>query len=84
MIWDKIKATFGRSLTIASGSLSVAAGFVLENVDALADVMGDPGLHDQIQGLIGQDPKVTAIYAKFFGVVMIVTRLRSKLMKPRQ
>lgn len=83
MIWDKVKAFCGRSLTIASGYFSIVTGFFLENVDAVADVMGDPQLHDQVQGLIGQDPKVTAIYAKFFGAVMIITRLRSKLIKPR-
>lgn len=83
MIWDKIKAVCGRSLTIASGYISLVAGEVLGNIDAVADVLGDPQLHDQIQSLIGHDPSLAAGYAKAYGALMIATRLRSKLMQAK-
>lgn len=82
-IWDRLKALCGRSLTIASGYVSLFAGEVLANIDVIADALGDPQLHDQIQSLIGHDPKLAAGYAKAYGIIMIVTRLRSKLIKPK-
>lgn len=82
MIWDKVKLACWRSLTIASGYVSLVAGFTIGNIDAIADVLGDPQLHDQIQGLIGHDPSLAAGYAKAYGIIMIATRLRSKLIKP--
>ena len=82
-IWDKAKLICGRSLTIASGYASVIVGEVLGNIDAIADALGDPQLHDQIQSLIGHDPKLAAGYAKAYGIIMIATRLRSKFMKSK-
>lgn len=83
IIWDKAKVLCGRSLTIASGYASIVAGEVLGNLDAVAQTLGDPQLHDQIQALIGHDPSLAAGYAKAYGILMIVTRLRSKLIKPK-
>lgn len=81
MIWDKIKALCGRSLTIATGYASLIVGEIVGNIDAVAEVFGDPQLHDQIQSLIGHDPKIAAGYAKVYGIVMIAARLRSKIVK---
>lgn len=80
--WDKLKVMCGRSLTIASGYVSLVAGEVLANLDGVAQVLGDPSLHDDIQSLIGHDPSVAAWYARLYGGLMIATRLRSKLVKP--
>lgn len=82
-LWDRAKVLCGRSLTIATGYASICMGEVLGNLDAVAQTLGDPQIHDQIQTLIGHDPKLLAGYAKAYGIIMIVTRLRSKLIKPK-
>lgn len=79
--WTKLKAVCLNSATIASGYASFVAGEVLANIDGIAEVLGDPQLHDQIQTLIGHDPNIAAGYARVYGVVMIAARMRSKLKK---
>jgi hypothetical protein len=81
--WDKLKAICGRSLTIASGYASLVAGGLLGNIDAIAETLGDPQLHDQIQSLIGHNPSIAAGYAKAYGILMIAARLRSKIIKQK-
>lgn len=81
MIWSKIKAGCLHSLTVATGYLSLASGYLLSNLDGIAQVMNDPDFKNQVTSFLGHDPAIAAFYAKLYGAVFIATRLRSKVFK---
>lgn len=81
MIWDKIKAGCLHSMTVATCYASLAGGYVLSNLDSIAQVLNEPEFKNQVTSFMGHDPQVAAFYAKLYGAVFIATRLRSKVFK---
>jgi len=72
----RIKAVCLHSTTIAWSYCIALAGALASIVDDLADVLGDPGVKDQISAAIG-DVRITGRILLAISVVTIVARLRT-------
>lgn len=79
---DKIKAACARSLTIAWSYLLAFVGGVFQVIDSIADALGDPNLKQQIQDVIGNDPKTLGRILLGISVITIIARARSLMKKP--
>lgn len=77
-----IKAACWNSLTMAWAYVQLAFGFVAENVDNIAMLVGDPSLNQQIQSALGVSPKALGAFTMFTGLVTGLARARS-LIKPK-
>jgi hypothetical protein len=75
-MWSRLKSFCLNSLTIAWGYLLALAAAVMQAVDAIADLLGDPGLKDQISQSIG-DTKTVGRILLGISVITIIARLRS-------
>jgi hypothetical protein len=75
-MWARIKACFLNSLTVAWGYCLALAGAVMQAVDTLADVLGDPNFKDQLSAAVG-DTKTVGRILLGISIVTILARLRS-------
>jgi hypothetical protein len=75
-MWARVKACCLNSLTIAWGYCLAFAGAVMQTIDTLADVLGDPNFKDQLSAAIG-DTKTVGRILLGVSIVTIVARLRS-------
>ena len=78
--WGKIKAACFSSITMAWSYILGLGGTLLQNIDSLAAVLGDPSLTAQIQGAIG-DTKVIGKWLLVVGIITAVARLKSLVFK---
>jgi len=76
VIWGRLKSACARSLTIAWSYLLGAFGIAMQYVDSLASLAGDASFTQQVQNVIGADPKVLGRYLSLTAVITIVSRLR--------
>lgn len=72
----RLKATCLHSMTIAWSYCIALAGALASIIDDLADMLGDPGVKDQIGAAIG-DVKTTGRILLVISVVTIIARLRT-------
>jgi len=72
----RIKAVCLHSVTIAWSYCIALAGALVSIIDDLVDMLGDPGVKDQISAAIG-DVKTTGRILLAISVVTIIARLRS-------
>jgi hypothetical protein len=75
-MFAKVKAFCLNSLTVAWGYALAFAGALMQGIDSIADVLGDPNLKDQVTAAIG-DAKTAGRILLGISVVTIVARLRS-------
>ncbi len=75
-IWGRLKSACARSLTIAWSYLLGAFGVAIQYLDSLAALFGDASFAQQVQNIIGTDPKVLGRYLSITAVITIVSRLR--------
>jgi hypothetical protein len=75
-MWSKLKAFCLHSATIAWSYVLLAVGGVLQAIDAAGDMLGDPGLKDQITAAIG-DARTVGRILLGISIVNIIARLRS-------
>ncbi len=76
VFWDRLKAFCFRSLTIAWSYLLGLAGAALARIDDLAALVGDAAFTQQVQALIGADPKAIGKYLSLAALITIASRLR--------
>lgn len=72
----RLKAICLNSMTIAWSYCVALAGALASVIDDLADMLGDPGVKDQIGAAIG-DVKTTGRILLAISVVTIIARLRT-------
>lgn len=72
----RLKAICLNSMTIAWSYCVALAGALASVIDDLADLLGDPGVKDQIGAAIG-DVKMTGRILLAISVVTIIARLRT-------
>ena len=72
----RLKSLCLHSLTVAWGYALAIAGGLISIIDNVADVLGDPGLKDQISAAIG-DTRIAGRVLLGISVVTILVRLRS-------
>jgi hypothetical protein len=75
-MWAKIRAFCLNSLTIAWGYILAVTGAVMQAIDGIADVLGDPSLKDQISAAIG-DARTVGRVLLGISIVTILARLRT-------
>jgi hypothetical protein len=80
-MWDKLKAACLRSLTVAWSCLLGIFSAALMNLDDLAALVGDSTFSQQVQGLIGADPKVLGKWLSIVAAITIASRLRGIVAK---
>jgi hypothetical protein len=76
MMLARLKAICLNSMTIAWSYCVALAGALASVIDDLADMLGDPGVKDQIGAAIG-DVKTTGRILLAISVVTIIARLRT-------
>ena len=72
----KVRAVCLNSLTIAWGYLLALVGVILQLIDAAGDVLGDPGIRDQVSAAVG-DPTWAGRVLLAISIVTLAARLRS-------
>ncbi|MGJ4893793.1 hypothetical protein ACQR2B_06525 [Bradyrhizobium oligotrophicum] len=77
--WAKAWALCGRSATIASGYAVLLPSIVMEAIDRLAVLLGDPSLNLKQMILDGLQsyPSLVSAAGVVIGIIFIVARLRS-------
>jgi hypothetical protein len=77
--WAKVWALCGRSATVATGYAVAVPSVVLEIIDQLAALLGDPSLNLKQMILDGLQayPSLVSAAGIAIGVIFIVARLRS-------
>lgn len=75
-LWAKLRAACLGSVTMAWSYLLSACGAFLDNLDAIATVLGDPNLKTQIASAIGDAQTVGRIVFGI-GVITAAARLKS-------
>lgn len=75
--WAKLWAACGRSATLTWSYVLLIGGGLLNQLDNLAVLLGDPNFKQQVSDLVGADPKVMGLFAMVVSLVTIITRLRS-------
>jgi hypothetical protein len=80
-VWDKLKAACLRSLTIAWSYALGIVGVIMTNIDDLASLVADSSFGQQVQALIGADPKVLGKYLSIVAAITIASRLRGIVAK---
>jgi hypothetical protein len=72
----KLKTFCLKSLTVAWSYLLAFIGVILQLVDAAGEVLGDPGIKDQVSAAIG-DPTWAGRVLLAISIVTLAARLRS-------
>ena len=75
-MWARIKVCCLNSLTVAWGYCLAFAGAMMQAVDTLADVLGDPNFKEQLSAAVGDTRTVGRILLGI-SIVTILARLRS-------
>lgn len=75
--WAKVWAVCGRSATLAWSYVIQALGWLLQWVDPIANMVGDPDLRQQITDALGANPKVLGYVLMAISAITIAARLRS-------
>lgn len=75
--WAKIKALSGNSLTIAWAYAMQIVGNLLQWIDPIANMLGDPDLRTQITETLQTNPKILGYVLMGISAVTIAARLRS-------
>lgn len=75
--WEKVWAVCGKSATLAWSYAIQALGWLLQWVDPLASMVGDPDLRQQITDTLGANPKILGYVLMGISAITIAARLRS-------
>lgn len=75
--WGKVWALCGKSVTLAWSYAIQALGWLLQWIDPVANMVGDPDLRQQITETLGANPKILGYVLMVISAVTIAARLRS-------
>ncbi len=78
-VWAKVCALCGNSLTIAWGYLLGGIGWSLAFLDPIASLLGDPGLQEQVTGVLKSNPQILGYVMFAISLITILARIRSIL-----
>lgn len=81
-VWNRVSAACFNSLTIAVNYLAGLFGTAMTRIDDLAALVGDQSFSQNVQSIIGTDPKVLGKWLAIASAVTIASRLRSIVKKP--
>jgi hypothetical protein len=75
--WSKVWAVCGKSATLAWSYAIQAVGWLLQWIDPIANMVGDPDLRQQITETLGANPKILGYVLMGISAITIAARLRS-------
>ncbi|KPG01781.1 hypothetical protein IP86_02930 [Rhodopseudomonas sp. AAP120] len=75
--WQKVAAFGYNSATVALSYALAALGFLTSQIDALATLLGDPQVKQQIADALGANPSVLGWVMIAIGVITFAARMRS-------
>jgi hypothetical protein len=75
--WEKLWALCGNSATVAFSYFVQAVGWLLQWIDPLANMLGDPELRTQMTDTLQANPKILGYVLMGISAVTIAARLRS-------
>jgi hypothetical protein len=75
--WRKAKALTWNSMTIAWSYVMLAIGFVMQQFDNIAGLLGDPDLKANLSTVLGADTRTLGYMLLGISMVTLVSRLRS-------
>ena len=75
--WEKVWALCGKSVTLAWSYAIQAVGWLLQWIDPIANMVGDPDLRQQITETFGANPKILGYVLMGISAITIAARLRS-------
>jgi hypothetical protein len=75
-VWTRLKAICLHSLTIAWSYCVAITGAILQAIDSVADMLGDPDLKNQVAAAIG-DAKAVGRILLGVAVITMIARIRS-------
>lgn len=75
--WQKVWALSGKSVTIVWGLFLQAVSWLLQWIDPIANMVGDPDLRTQITETLGANPKLLGYVLMGISAITIAARLRS-------
>lgn len=75
--WQKVWALCGKSVTLAFAYVVQATSWLLQWIDPLASMVGDPDLRQQITETLSSNPKLLGYVLMAISAITIAARLRS-------
>lgn len=75
--WEKAWALCGKSVTLAFSYVVQAIGWLLQWIDPIASMVGDPDLRTQITETLQANPKILGYVMVGISAITIAARLRS-------
>lgn len=79
--WQKVWALCGKSVTLAFASVIQALSWLLQWIDPIASMVGDPDLRQQIAETLGSNPKLLGYVLMGISFITIAARVRSLIPK---
>lgn len=75
--WAKVWVICGKSITMIWSYVLLLAGGILNQIDNIATLLGDPNFKQQVGDLLHADPTALGYFAMVVSAVTIAARLRS-------
>jgi hypothetical protein len=75
--WAKIWAVCGKSATMAWSYIMALIGSVMQAVEPIASMLGDPDVKQQVTDALGANPQLLGYVLMGISAVTIASRLRS-------
>lgn len=79
--WQKVWALCGKSVTLAFAYVIQALSWLLQWIDPIASMVGDPDLRQQIAETLGSNPKLLGYVLMGISFITIAARVRSLIPK---
>jgi hypothetical protein len=79
--WQKVWALCGKSVTLAFAYVIQALSWLLQWIDPIASMVGDPDLRQQITENLGSNPKLLGYVLMGISFITIAARVRSLVPK---
>lgn len=75
--WAKVSAIGGHSASVAWGVFLSAVGFIMQWIEPLANMLGDPDIKSQVTNTLQANPKILGYALMGISAITIAARLRS-------
>lgn len=75
--WQKVWALCGKSWTMLAGFVAQALGVVLQLLDPVATLLGDPDLKQTITDALNASPKTLGVVLSVISAIVLIARVRS-------
>jgi len=75
--WVKVRALGGHSATLAWSYLVLAIGWLLQWLDSVASLAGDPDFRSEVTNALQADPRILGYVLMGISAITIAARMRS-------